>query len=190
MSEAHSRRVPLPEDSTRSIVCFIAWVYCSKVPDIGDDTNNLILAMEAWVLADKWCMPEWQDMLMDQMMEYARTYVIEPGMVAWVIDKLGTESLLYQFIMHQFAWDQIHSEDHYSASDGTAIRVARAGELEALLARTDFPHSEHQRSTMECARAISQARISRKDEQLYQPARNPCKYHVHEQGATCQKAKA
>ncbi|KAK7899723.1 Transmembrane emp24 domain-containing protein 10 [Exophiala xenobiotica] len=170
MIEASSGEVRLPEDSPEAFGYFIDWVYCGKVQDIGDETDNFISAMEAWVLADKFCMPKWQDELMDQMMQYARIYVIEPAIVAWVVDKLGTESLLHQFIMDQFAWDQIHNEDVYTASSGIATRAACAEELKALLDRKDFPHAELRRSTLECARANCQAQVHNQEGQLNLPS--------------------
>ncbi|KAK5216556.1 Transmembrane emp24 domain-containing protein 10 [Exophiala xenobiotica] len=190
MIEASSGEVRLPEDSPEAFGYFIDWVYYGKVQDIGDDTEKVTLAMEAWVLADKFCMPEWQDQLMDQILQYVRIYVIEPAMVAWVVDKLETTSLLHQFIMDQLAWDQVHSEDVYTASSEIAIRAARAEELKALLDRKDFPHAELRQSTLECARASRQAQVHNQKGQLNPPAKNPCKYHVHEQGTPCKEAKA
>jgi hypothetical protein len=60
MKEGQTNEVEFPEDSCVAFDSFFLWIYSRKAPNL-EDYKDVNRTMSAWVLADKLCMPDWQN---------------------------------------------------------------------------------------------------------------------------------
>ncbi|KAK4938665.1 hypothetical protein LTR10_020933 [Elasticomyces elasticus] len=169
MIESTTHTINLPEDSPAAFDHFISWIYHGEVIEIEqDNTDKLLTVLKAWVLADKLCMPAWQNRLIDSAMTYLTKHVIEPSIVSWGTDHLSNESLLFDLIMDQFAWDVARTGSKYTDV-----------ELELLVAKPEF-------ATVRLLRQSNLMKVDRAEEsRATEPARDRGRYRVAEEEQTC-----
>ncbi|KAI1608429.1 hypothetical protein EDD36DRAFT_98748 [Exophiala viscosa] len=165
MVESTTYTIEFPEDEPAAFDQFISWIYRGDVDEIEKgDTNKLINVLMAWVLADKLCMPAWQNESIDQAMAYWTTNFMEPEVVSWATDHLSNTSLLFSLIVDQFAWDLMDNPGMYTDED-----------LRALLANSAF----------DSVRLLQQSLSMKDDVGSAEPVLQGCRYHVHKEGETC-----
>ncbi|KAI1620356.1 hypothetical protein EDD37DRAFT_653954 [Exophiala viscosa] len=183
MVESTTYTIEFPEDEPAAFDQFISWIYRCDVDEIEKgDTNKLINVLMAWVLADKLCMPAWQNESIDQAMAYWTTNFMEPEVVSWATDHLSNTSLLFSLIVDQFAWDVMDVPGMYTnESDDSVESTQRLEIVKGLFMRPDFPSIRLFRQAVQTA--LDFVSLDRPKE----PASdNTCKYHVHEAGKTCE----
>ena len=69
MRESETEVVELPEETCRQFNLFTFLIYKGNVEEIGDD-ETVEDVLDAWILAEKFSMPRWQDRVVDAMLEY------------------------------------------------------------------------------------------------------------------------
>ena len=115
MIEEHTNEVILPEDSCRAFEIVAEWVY-SAGTGVRVDDDNLITVMRAWILADKFCMPDLQNVLIDELGSYWAKLWIDPDCLSWVADHTDEASPLYRCAMDQMAFCLKNMEPIYGGS--------------------------------------------------------------------------
>ncbi|KIW10939.1 hypothetical protein PV08_10238 [Exophiala spinifera] len=121
MKEAHTNEVKLPEDDVEALDCFVDWIYKEPMPNISVG-ESVIVTMKAWVLAEKLCMPKWQNALIDHL-AHIFTYfpVVKASHLSWINDNVPTPSPLSNFMRDYFA--------HELAKNAGAYRKKQESEL-------------------------------------------------------------
>ncbi|KAJ9622223.1 hypothetical protein H2204_011571 [Knufia peltigerae] len=117
MKEAQTKRVKLPEEDVEAFDCFADWIYEGSLPNIsiGEPVNS---TMKAWILAEKLCMPKWQNALVDHL-GHIFTYhaEVKASQIAWVGENVPTSSMLSKFMMDYFAYQLAKSTSSYQQKD-------------------------------------------------------------------------
>jgi hypothetical protein len=168
MKEEHSNEVDFPDDTCRAFDLFFVWIYSREVPQV-DSHDKVLAAMDAWVLADKLVMPDWQNPLIDGIMSFWKRRTMSPEHLAWLYDNACESSLLFTLGSKQLVWDMAFEPSHY---EGQWLV-----ELEELLAKRECSPAE----------LICSVIREKKEEMDWnnQPAAQGCTYHVHLCGKPC-----
>ncbi|KEF53724.1 uncharacterized protein A1O9_10125 [Exophiala aquamarina CBS 119918] len=105
MKEALSNVVEMPEILTAQLTWLAMYLYKNALPE--QDINKAPYDVyEAWALADRLCMPRFQDMLMDRLMDYSRRKVIPMPYFAWVIEHHNhLDTLSFRFVRDQVLYE-------------------------------------------------------------------------------------
>lgn len=115
MVEQHQNKVVLPEDKCSAFNYVIDWVYSGQVSKLLGP-HDAMSAMEAYLLADKYCMTRLQNALIESLKEYWDDKVLHPEIVGWAVANLhDTNCTLYRLITDQFAWDVVNHSYSYQA---------------------------------------------------------------------------
>lgn len=104
MKESETNKVLLPEDDPTVFGHFIRWIYESRFRGIGEDAG-VKEHLQAWIMADKFCMPVWQNNIMNLLADLCSGRTLEPDIVIWVVDHIHESSRLFSFVLDQFAWE-------------------------------------------------------------------------------------
>lgn len=104
MKEELSNEVEFPDDTCRAFDLFFLWIYSRGVPNT-DSHDKVAAAMDAWLLADKFSMSEWQNALIDGIMSFWMTSPMAPGHLAWLHDNARQSSLLLMLGCKQLVWN-------------------------------------------------------------------------------------
>ncbi|KAK7892749.1 hypothetical protein LTR67_006986 [Exophiala xenobiotica] len=113
MVEQQTNEVNLPEDSSRAFEYVVRWVYSTSIigAEAGRERYDIITRMRAWMLADKYCMPDLQNALINELGLYWSTNWMDPELLSWVADHADCESPLYRLTLDEMAYDlQLHSK--------------------------------------------------------------------------------
>lgn len=161
MIEQQTNEVILPEDSSRAFEIVAAGVYSrgrntAKAVLSGDD-SDVRLVMRAWVLADKYCMPNLQNGLIDELGSFWKRHYVHPSYLSWVADHTDDKSPLYRLVMDQMAYEL--------KNGGDLDHCNFEGDLEKVLARPILS-----------TRLLWKSIHAPDDEEA--PAESPQKYHV------------
>ncbi|KAK5061050.1 hypothetical protein LTR84_007591 [Exophiala bonariae] len=157
MKEGQANEVEFPEDSCVSFDSFFLWIYSRNVPSAATQTEVAGM-MKAWVLADKLCMPEWQNKFVDGLADFWRRCVFQPQHLIWLFDNVDQSLPLFLLGFRQLAWDL--------SSDPGRHQDDYAKELEVLLAKQEY-------LPVPILFAVVNAKDIAKE-----PATRPEKYHV------------
>ena len=115
MIEQEKNEIVLPEDSCRAFDFLADWIYYGSVqaimpkPDIRPKIN-------AWVMADKYCMPEFQNALLDNLAAYWKEWCLHPIHVIGLVDLAGQNSPLYKLMLAVLAHNFVKSPEAYARS--------------------------------------------------------------------------
>jgi hypothetical protein len=176
MAENSNNTVTFPEDHPVAFCLFFLWIYQFRVPPTSPEEGfGLISFMKAWLLADKLCMPHWQNRINDRIMGRFLKSRICVNSFLWLLENGRPSCMLFKLCWDHFVWELAH---HFDCSS------------------KDEPESEFQ-DLLSCwpdccektpAQLIGQVVIEAKRKEPYQkPSTMGCKYHVHPDGKQCQK---
>jgi hypothetical protein len=112
MVEGRTNTVELPNDNCLAFDLFLQWIDCQTVPEKAADHGAFAL-MNAWVLADKFCMPVWQNKLIDKLGRCYESPHIKPLHVLWILDRAGEDSNLFKFGRDQLVYDLMFCSSQY-----------------------------------------------------------------------------
>ncbi|KIW10937.1 hypothetical protein PV08_10236 [Exophiala spinifera] len=105
MKEARTNKITLPEDDAVVFGHFIDWVYYSKTRRVVNTVQSIRELLKAWLLADKFCMPRWQNSIIESLADFWIEFNVAPSAVMWVAEHVPTHSPLFAFVVEQFSWD-------------------------------------------------------------------------------------
>jgi len=89
MKETFSNVIEMPEDACDAFNELAMYLYNRHLP--VDHSMPILRASEAWILADKLCMPEFQDFLINRMMQFTRQTYIGPVSFTLAMERLPKE---------------------------------------------------------------------------------------------------
>lgn len=168
MKEERSNEVEFPDDTCLAFDLFFLWIYRREVPK-ADSHDKVLAAMNAWVLGDKFCMPDWQNPLIDSIMSFWKNNPMAPDHLAWLYDNAGQSSLLLLLGRKQLVWDIVSKNKLYVGEEEWAA------DLEDLLINHAY------------SPAYLLCSVHREtDTRTRQPATQGCKYHIHLDGKLCE----
>ncbi|KIY02913.1 uncharacterized protein Z520_01378 [Fonsecaea multimorphosa CBS 102226] len=187
MIEQQKQEVILPEDPCRAFNLLKVWVHTHEVKNIGNN-KQAMSAIQAWALGDKYCIPKFQNALIDELKEYWTQWHVHPQFLSWVVKHTKKETPLHQLVCDQLIHDLVNCPYPYRCKDDedwvdSADKVVPAGEgiyvkpLKDLLAHPEIG-SKLFWATHNLERGGADPASS-----------GGCYYHVHEQGETCSKEK-
>ena len=133
----------------------------------------------AYILADKYLMPDLQNAIIDMLKNYWAVNLMYPEHVALAIEQAGEDSKIVQFVLDQLAWELANNEHEYClnvpSNSNEANKMRRAVGLDELLTRGN------------CAsKLLWLTKHTSMGTQTPQPAEtNCCRYHVHQLGENC-----
>jgi hypothetical protein len=173
MIEQQTNKVNLPEDSSRAFEFVANWLYSTSINGAGKNWEEceIYLIMRAWVLADKYCMPDLQNALIDGLGYYWVRCFVHPYNLAWVAYHTHRESPLYRLVMDQLAHHLRHYGFQYGNDNSHPLKPAKPGRedrskaLTKVLSRPDL-------STILLWKTIDAPELG----QI--PAKSPKNYHV------------
>lgn len=169
MKEANSNEVEFPDDTCLAFNLFFLWIYFEQAP-VPNSHEDVLGAMHAWILADKFCMCDWQNVLIDGIMVFWSKTGMAPGHLSWLCDHSGHSSAIFELGMNQLIWNLAHTPKVYE--DGWAV------DLEDLLTKR------------ECSPGKLLCSVLREIKcHTTEPAKQGCKYHVHLDEKRCPRAR-
>ncbi|EXJ73391.1 uncharacterized protein A1O5_03151 [Cladophialophora psammophila CBS 110553] len=115
----------------------ITYIYTDQV-DFSDEDDKAISIMKAWVLAEKFCMPDWQNRPIDHLMEHWQDDQVRPAKVAWVLDNVSKSSPLYKLVIDQFTHDLAYEYDYFLGQENREGAEEYDKEFGALCSKTGF----------------------------------------------------
>lgn len=169
MKEEHSNEIEFPDDTCLAFDLFFLWIYSREIPN-ADSHDRVAAALDAWVLADKFAMPGWQNTLIDGIMSFWRSSPMAPGHLAWLHDNAGQSSLLLMLGAKQLVWNLAHDPKPYENE--------WLEDLEDLLVN-------HECSPAKLLCSVTHEKGNRS----VQPATQGCTYHVHLDGKRCRRSR-
>ena len=105
MKEELRKEVEFPGDSCEAFDRFFLWIYSSQAPDLDSGSGDEALAaMKARVLADKFCMEDWKNALIDSMMLEWQACTIQIRRFEWLYTNTEADSQLHQLGVEQLVW--------------------------------------------------------------------------------------
>ena len=126
MEGAQTNVFELPDEKWCVFNAFIDWIYFCRVGEITRDTDPYV-AVDAWLLADKWRMRSWQNDLINALAKYWKDCRLEIRHVMWVAEKCAPGSLLHKFVMDQFAWEMDNDYAYYRNEHGGLDGLVNSG---------------------------------------------------------------
>ena len=176
--ESISNVVQLPEEDPHAINYFVDYIYNDKV-DFSCEPDAAPPAMMVYALAEKLKMPEWQNRVIDSLVECWKEHFLLPNEVSWVLDKVSDASPLLQLMLDQFSYEAAHRYDATLHEWTEKELQAYKKDLDALCAKKGFSATQLLQGALHhCKNPLATA-----------PVNLGCKYHVHEDGERC-KVKA
>lgn len=173
------QQICLPEESQDAIDLLMTWIYHRSVPSPeNSDKDNYELAktlMKAWLVAEKFFMPDWQNKLIDSISNYFEDDCISPSLMAWVMENCRKETAVYKFTKDRFAENSAIDSGLYREEYDDECYVWRE-ELENLVKMEAF-------SIYDFLWPALDERGPPRDEVITKPV---CKYHVHDDGESCE----
>jgi hypothetical protein len=175
MQETRDNAVSLPEDDPQAFQIIVEWMYSDRLgSQIYDSTADTLIL--AYVLADKLCMPAFENQLIDYM-RLSRSFrvIAYAGAVHW--SSLPEKSPSRQFILdllHYLLAERMcmaieNLEDADFSEDEIALKVETNPDLATALLLKAVEHGLRNGVGLPMA-----------------PWRlDGCKYHIHEDGKSC-----
>jgi hypothetical protein len=125
--------------------------------------------MHAWLAADKFCMPEFQNALIDVIMAYWTKWCIPPREFAWVLDNVDKNSQLYRLARDTLAWDISADPQHYQPDESDLL--GWSAQLDEIFHRPELSIHEL------LWRSLMVQSLTNEDEK---PTKRGQAYHVHQ----------
>lgn len=159
--EGQENQVYLVEESPAVFDRFVAFIYHNRVDEKMTSPDNSLL-VRTFALADKFCMPGFQNALVDAIACFYKTRVVYAPDLAFVNDDIPSNSKIRALLFDEMVFDIVEGERNPSNSlvDNVNEILRRGGDL-----------------ATEIFWAVNDADPKRK----YRPSswRNRCDYHNH-----------
>ena len=93
-----------------SFEIFVTWIYKGVVEDIdiGDWASKKQVAIEAWLLGDKWCMHKFQNKILEAFQNRHKNWAASAGDLICVCQLELRDSKLGNYLFDQLAYDLVH----------------------------------------------------------------------------------
>ncbi|KAK5061051.1 hypothetical protein LTR84_007592 [Exophiala bonariae] len=169
MEEHLANIVRMPEDTTRAFHLLTLHLYGKTIPALTH-MLNVLDNIEAWILADKLCMPHFQDILMARMMRYTEYNYIFPGYLADPSIVLNPDSILGKFLRDQVIHDMARAA-------GTLSGAVYSGMSEETWDGLLGNGVVDSRMILDLVTAAKSTPVN--------PSKQGCKYHVHGTTGVC-----
>jgi hypothetical protein len=160
--EQVEQAVHLPEDSPEAFEIVVKWMYAEGVPTTIDD----LYIGHAYILADKLCMGELQNALVDKFRATCKKAMINPGTVTWIWAHTPEGCKLREISLDQLHFEILRSPSKYKNTEQFKKLMKTDGELVTEM----YWKSVHQKET-----------ATRKNPAFL----TGCVYHIHEDGKNC-----
>lgn len=122
MKEEHTNEVEFPDDTCLAFDLFFLWIYHREVPR-AENHDEVLEAMSAWVLGDKFCMTGWQNSLIDSIMSFWKETPMAPGHLAWLYANAEQSSLLFDLGWDELIWRLAFSSSVYLFDEQLAAEL-------------------------------------------------------------------
>jgi hypothetical protein len=150
--EGRENQVYLAEESPAVFDRFVTFIYHNRVDKKMTSPDNSLL-VQAFVLADKFCMPEFQNALVDAIACFHETHEVSALDLAFVNGHVPSNSKIRALLLHKMVFD-IVAEQEYSSTDPLVENVNEilreggdlATEIFWAVCKAD-PEREHARSS-------------------------------------------
>ena len=176
------------------------YVYEDSIVFAGNkyDEVHSAIALKSWVLADKLCMSDWANKIMDLPMHIFGPHgrIFWPYEVSWVVENTNDANQLFKFVIDQFTWHTVFRVDMWmnqETNDEDSKNHYRMW-FEALCSNNRFPNAqfvwEILRLTKEHEKNDETQKnkgIRKKEIPVPDPSEQGCKYHVHAVGVQCER---
>ena len=173
--EASENVVTFPDDDPEVFAQVMKWVYSSTVttPTISDDDpaenfTAVTLLLNTYMLADKWCMEDLQNKLLDVICDWHRPQTTSPFFIKKLMDKGSPDCRLKEFLIQQLAFD---------------LRKEGCGLHREIF---DPGHASFLRSGSEEAYQVVVAMASLRDDSVDPSSRKGCYWHNHVLTPACE----
>ncbi|KAJ9603689.1 hypothetical protein H2200_011875 [Cladophialophora chaetospira] len=186
MAESHSGVVELPEEDCETFDHFIEYIYGGKLNSytgLDKDSDRVVNAtMKDLALAEKFCMFDWHNLVIDRLRKVWQEGYIAPSHVSWVVDHLSETSKLYQLAMAQLAYNTVFDIDNWLTSPGNEEENDHyRRDFDILCTKEGFPVSQFIWDMVKMQKHPK--------EDVPDPSHQVCKFRVHSEGRICKKAK-
>ena len=174
--ESKDRHILLPEEEPEVFEKILEYLYRGSIEakvfagledaDLdywGQETDYTLLMGKVWVAADKYCMEECQNQVMDYFLRYCRWRWISPLLISELSKRGLRECLLRKLAMSDVALKSFSPKPIWNASIGVhaeSMKLLDAGGIDA------------QDVFQACVQWMKEGRYDKK-------AFNPCAWHVH-----------
>ncbi|KAJ9603693.1 hypothetical protein H2200_011879 [Cladophialophora chaetospira] len=181
MIEQQTNEITLPEDPARAFNILMVWAYGRNPPACTGDEDSVVDAILTWKMADKYAMPQLQNVLIDELKEHWKQFHFYPRYLSWAVRNLPDTSELYKFLFDQLTYKlanrpysyQLAPQDSTLAASGLQCQEKRVRQLENLLSM-----GEDSAKLFWAVQNLEKGKGS--------PARlEGCHYHVHADGEEC-----
>jgi hypothetical protein len=162
MKEQVEQAVHLPEDNPEAFETVVKWMYAEKVPT--SVKGNRI--GHAYILANKFCMTELQNALVDRYRAICKIAVINVTSVTWIWAHTPEDCKLREMSLDQLHFEILKSPSAYKNADHFKELMKTGGKLVTEM----YWKSVHQKET-----------VTRENPAFL----TGCVYHVHEDGKQC-----
>ncbi|KAK5456925.1 hypothetical protein LTS15_004705 [Exophiala xenobiotica] len=162
MKEQVEQTVHLPEDNPEAFEIVVKWMHAEKVPTI---INDLSIG-HAYILANKLCMGELQNALVDKFRATYKKAMINPSTVTWIWAHTPEGCKLREISLDQLHFEILKSPFKYKNTEQFKKLMKSGGELVTEM----YWKSVHQGAI-----------ATRKNPALL----TGCVYHVHADGKNC-----
>ncbi|KIW89151.1 uncharacterized protein Z519_10003 [Cladophialophora bantiana CBS 173.52] len=155
----------------------ITYIYTDRV-DFSDEDDEAISIMKAWVLAEKFCMPDQQNQLIDYLMEHWQDEQVRPAKVACVLDNVSKYSPLSKLVIDRFTHDLAFEYDYFLGQKNREGAEEHDKEFGALCSKTGCSVI---RLVWDDLCLLDDDNDAKRPKPLA-PINQGCKYHVHAGG--------
>jgi BTB/POZ domain len=157
--EGQENQVYLAEESPAVFDRFVAFIYHNRVDKKMTSPDNSLL-VRTFVLADKFCMPGFQNALVDAIACFYKTREVSAPDLAFVNDHVPSNSKIRAFLLDKMVFDIIKDDEDNTLVENVNEILRRGGDLatEIFWAVREADPKEHGPSSW----------------------RNRCDYHNHQ----------
>ncbi|KAJ9603705.1 hypothetical protein H2200_011891 [Cladophialophora chaetospira] len=179
MREQAENAIYLPEDDPEAFGIVANWMYTGSMPS----TCKCRVLMSAYILADKLCMTNIQDAVMEQLRwNLMDEEIILPVDVDWVWEKTGPGSKLREFMVDALHYS-VMQQDEYQTAEGKNEHHL-AVDLEAVMVMNGALGYQLYSKIFNVSAVRNQAR-----KKTTSPYLRNCKYHCHADEEECPSRK-
>ncbi|KAI1628621.1 hypothetical protein EDD37DRAFT_644413 [Exophiala viscosa] len=197
MLEQETSEIVLPEDLCGAFDILADWFYYGKVQEITPN-EDIGLSICAYVMADKYGMPELQNALVDKLAAHWEVWFLHPTYMVVVAELTNESCPLYKLMLDQLVYNLIKVPDAYARSsdncsedeDGDSTWVYEKGSTSGDAQCSVHGGGEYPDSTGDWAEALDQVlarpglaydllrKVAMIEKGGPKPAKSPHKYHV------------
>jgi hypothetical protein len=184
MKEQEENVIELPEDSCDGFELLVDWIEQNKIPAVIGD-RNVVRAMDAYILADKYGMVDLQNRLIDKIQRHWCQGRMAASHFTWIIEHEVTEQCpLYKLGLDHLLWGLMltprrHREKERDAAAAESAKANSLGQEDHSRPRPWEIEVDELFSIPGVDAKISNAMRGASVEDL-NPLQQPmCTYHIH-----------